>query len=119
MTSKSGYSVFEVLLAFTIMSLVLSALLPGQARLLARANDSEASLIAHDYALSRLAHLGTSEPLVAGSSVFQDGELQILQSVTEQADVVTSASTFNILIVVQTAEGKEVARVSAKRSTMP
>ena len=49
---KAGYSLFEVLVAFAIMSLVLSALLPGQTRLLQRVGTADEQALATDYANS-------------------------------------------------------------------
>ncbi|MDO6591939.1 hypothetical protein DS901_02505 [Loktanella sp. D2R18] len=68
MTRRTGYSLLEVLIAFVILTLVLAALLPGQARLLGRATVQEQQLLAHDYALSQVAAIGTSTPPDIGTT---------------------------------------------------
>ena len=62
MNRKAGYSLFEVLVAFAIMSFVLSALLPGQTRLLQRVETTDAQTLATDYAIS-LANLAAVTPI--------------------------------------------------------
>lgn len=68
MSRRKGYSLLEVLIAFVILTLVLAALLPGQARLLDRASIQEQQLLAHDYALSLVATIGTSTPPDIGTT---------------------------------------------------
>lgn len=65
---KAGFSLFEVLIAFTIMSIVLVALIPGQARLLGRATEGAQNSLAMDYALSRSAELGITSPIQLGTT---------------------------------------------------
>ncbi|RLJ60747.1 prepilin-type N-terminal cleavage/methylation domain-containing protein [Litoreibacter meonggei] len=65
--SRAGFSLIEVLVAFTILSLVLVALIPGQARLLGRAADAEQQALAFDYALSKASELTVLEPLEVGT----------------------------------------------------
>lgn len=64
MSSRSGFSLFEVLIAFAILSLVLVALIPGQAQHLARAAQADQQTLAFDFALSKSAELGITAPLV-------------------------------------------------------
>ncbi|WP_339691991.1 prepilin-type N-terminal cleavage/methylation domain-containing protein [Celeribacter baekdonensis] len=52
MSKRAGYSLFEVLIAFAIMTMVLSALIPGQATLLRRSQDAADRVLAMDYAIS-------------------------------------------------------------------
>ncbi len=63
MTRRAGYSLFEVLLAFAILTTVLAVLLPGQSRLLHRMSQSEHKVLAQDYALSVLDSLGLENPV--------------------------------------------------------
>jgi len=63
---RAGYSLVEVLIAFVILTLVLSALIPDQAALLRRTTFLQDRLLAHDYALSRAARLGYDLPLEVG-----------------------------------------------------
>lgn len=67
MSRRTGYSLLEVLIAFVILTLVLTALLPGQARLLDRTSMQEQKLLAHDYALSTAAQLSISTPATIGT----------------------------------------------------
>lgn len=53
------------------MTLVLAAVVPGQAGLLVRAERSEARLLATDYALSRLDALGVAEAAVPGETRYR------------------------------------------------
>lgn len=116
MKRRAGYSVFEVLIAFTIMSLVLSALLPGQAKLLSQALESESALLAHDVALSRLARLGTSEELTSGQMILEDGPWRIVQRVLQSANSSVDLDVFDIVIAVEDANQRELARITAERS---
>ena len=68
MKRRAGYSLVEVLIAFVIMTLVLSALIPGQAALLGRTSAMEDRLLAHDYALSYAARLGQDIPFEIGTT---------------------------------------------------
>ena len=69
MKSDAGYSLFEVLIAFAVMAFVLAALLPGQVRFIAQANDASDSLLAQDFAYSRLARIG-----LGGAALLADGQ---------------------------------------------
>lgn len=112
MSSSRGYSVFEVLIAFAIMSLVLSALIPGQARLLARASSGDQELLALDYAQSRLAQLGVSEPLEPGLLEYRDGSLLARIRVRE-SDV---ENVVGIEIVVFDENDNELATLRSERT---
>ena len=65
---RAGYSLFEVLIAFVIMTSVLAVLLPGQSRLLGRAEALQQQQLAFDFALSRLAALQVAQDLPLGRS---------------------------------------------------
>lgn len=81
MTSKSGYSLLEVLVAFTIMTLVLTAIMPGQGRMAVRARYISEEYIAHDFALSRLAMIGRARPIIYGEHRSQYGAWFVLERV--------------------------------------
>lgn len=66
MSARAGYSLFEVLVAFAVMTAVLAVLLPGQSRLLGRAAGSEDRVLAKDVALSELDRIGLDLPLEPG-----------------------------------------------------
>ena len=57
MSRRAGYSLLEVLVAFAILTMVLTVLLPGKTALLMRLPEKEEHFLAYDYALSRLARL--------------------------------------------------------------
>ena len=52
-SSRAGFSLLEVLIAFAVMAAVLGALVPGQAAMAARTGEAAGRLLAADYALSR------------------------------------------------------------------
>jgi len=111
MKSRRGYSLFEVLIAFTIMTIVLAALLPGQARLMTRANDADTRLLAFDYALSHMASLGISTPITDG----------VVQSSYRDWIVVTSTQRSsdrksNITITVENDRGDILASLSQPKA---
>ncbi|WP_108813226.1 type IV pilus modification PilV family protein [Loktanella sp. Alg231-35] len=117
MTRRAGYSLFEVLIAFVIMSLVLAALIPGQAQLLGRAAMQEEQLLAYDYALSRIAALETA-PLVAQTQQDSYRDWEVTTEVLPGGALANGVDTIAITIVVRdqqnrilaTAETLKVAR---------
>ena len=98
---REGFSLFEVLIAFAILSLVLGALIPGQAQLLTRATNSDTQALAQEYALSRSAALGILSPLQLGTKegIYRDWTIteetiQVLRLDTGQV-VETRIEIFN------------------------
>ena len=79
MKGRAGYSLVEVMIAFVIMTMVLSALIPGQAALLGRATVAEDDVLALDYAMSLAAGLGVEDPLTPGQTqdVYRDWQVSI------------------------------------------
>ncbi len=100
MTRRAGYSLLEVLIAFVILTLVLAALLPGQARLLDRATIQEQQLLAHDYALSQLAKIGTATPLTVGATESTYRNWQITTAIVPAASADSSAGFLTVEIQV-------------------
>lgn len=88
MKRSAGFSLLEVLIAFAVMALVLSALIPGQARLLERTNTAKVELLAYDYALSRLSELGISVPVEVDitQDTYQDWTILITTEPTSSPD---------------------------------
>lgn len=86
MNKRAGYSLFEVLIAFAVMAMVLVVLVPGQAKLLARASDTDDRALAFDLALSHMARLGISEPLAFGGTTSQHGRWEALIAVVPSGD---------------------------------
>lgn len=107
MRSKRGYSLLEVLIAFTIMTIVLAALIPGQARLLARANNADTQLLAYDFALSHMATLGISTPIANGTTQSTYRDWIVVTSIQR-----TSETLFNITITVENTQGAVLASLS-------
>jgi Tfp pilus assembly protein PilV len=112
-SKRAGYSVFEVLIAFAIMAMVLSALLPGQAKLLARATASDDKILAYDFALSRLAQLAVAQPLEAGNSTTEEGDWKAVESVIAVAE--ENATRFDLSVSIETQDGRELARAASSR----
>lgn len=111
MKGETGFSVFEVLVAFTIMALVLSALLPGQARLLARATNGEDAVLAHDLALSRLATLSVGAPVVAGQSTTEHGTWQSVETIAT-GETIDGLTEYVITVRILAADGREIAQAT-------
>lgn len=63
----AGYSLIEVLIAFVIMAVVLGILFPSNTSLFVAIPRVQDRLLAQDYAQSRLATLGISQPIIAGT----------------------------------------------------
>lgn len=114
MTHRSGYSVFEVLVAFAIMALVLSALLPGQARLLMRATSSDDAVLGHDLALSRLATRSVVGPWVAGETTTAHGAWQSVEQITS-GETIGSVTRYDLTVTILNADGREIARATTLR----
>lgn len=108
---NKGYSLFEVLIAFAIMAMVLTALVPGQAKMLARASDADARSLAFDLALSRVAHLGVSKPLVLGETTSQQDTWNVIEQVTP-----ANGAQLDIQIRVVAESGKVLAEVTTTRA---
>ncbi len=115
MRRDAGFSLFEVLVAFAIMTMVLAALLPGQAKFLARASGGDDRLLAQDYALSRIARLGVSEDIAEGATSHALGDWQVI----EQASLRTGNDdrlVFDVTVIVRDGVDHELARAVTIRS---
>ena len=110
--SRAGYSLFEVLVAFAIMSMVLSVLIPGQARLFGRQQDGNDQFFAQDYASSVLERSGISDDLTMGEvrSTYQDW--QVLRSITP---VIGPPEQVRVVVEIKTQSGAVLARVETLR----
>jgi type II secretory pathway pseudopilin PulG len=109
MKGRAGYSLLEVLLAFVIMTVLLAALLPGQAQLLNRASLQEGRLLAFDYALSRAASLGIATPLEirASEEIYRDW--LITTDISEGDTIGPDVDTLHIEITVNQVGGGHLA----------
>lgn len=108
MTSHRGYSVFEVLVAFAIMAMVLSALLPGQTRWLVRASDADDVLLAEDVGRSRLALLRAGPLPPIGSTRTTDGPFTSHETV-EPAIEAEGGATLVLTVRIETMDGRLLA----------
>lgn len=121
MNSKSaGYSLLEVLVAFGVMMLVLSALLPGQSRLAASSIRLQERQQANEYALSLLALASRETGLVSGTEtgVYQSRWVWQIEVSTHPA---TSAKRPLYFVSVEVANtgGDILSSIDAVRSGNP
>ncbi|KNG93785.1 type IV pilus modification PilV family protein [Pseudaestuariivita atlantica] len=117
---RAGYSLFEVLLAFAIMALVLAALLPGQARLLNRNEASVRSGLAMDLALSHLALMGVAEPLTVGETRQRHGAWTVTRAVVPQGRITgTDTDLVAVTVTVADARGRTLASLGEVRVAGP
>ncbi len=115
MKGRGGYSLFEVLIAFAIMSVVLAALLPGQAALLARAKNQEQTLLAHEYALSRLAALGIAEDVAMGQVAYDYRDWAVNVFATPGIGSIAFSETQIISVTISDNSGRALASVETAR----
>lgn len=117
MKGHAGYSLFEVMIAFVIMTLVLGALIPGQAQLLRRAAVQEDQLLAQDYALSRAAALGVEFPLVIGITRDSYKDWQISTDVSQASIIgIETIAAFAVTITVDDQQGQRLATIETLRT---
>lgn len=108
-----GYSLFEVLIAFVILTSVLAVLLPAQSALLSRSAKEQAHLLALDWAISLTQLAGTTLPLEAGEQDISHGDWRATVSVA-------SHPTLMDLMVVkvrvrETATARDLAEIQVVR----
>ncbi|SMX26039.1 hypothetical protein TRP8649_00111 [Pelagimonas phthalicica] len=115
MSGRGGYSLFEVLVAFAIMSLVLASLLPQQTDLLSRTQQVDQRFAATDAALSHLAEMGLKEPLEIGTRLVPHGDWQIEEVIQPLHISGHTGKTVQISLRVLSAHGKPLADVSELR----
>ncbi|WP_120634201.1 Tfp pilus assembly protein FimT/FimU [Ruegeria sp. EL01] len=101
MSSRAGYSLFEVLIAFAVMTMVLSVVLPRQAELLERSASSAKRILAADIAYSRMSELGVSRPLEFGESTERHGEWVVRQRISPHDNKFTQFALAEITISVE------------------
>lgn len=87
MNRKAGYSLFEVLVAFAIMAMVLTVLLPRQTLLLQRSVGLQDRAMARELALSDLARLGTELPLQPGLQDLAYGEWTLRRNISAREQI--------------------------------
>lgn len=114
--NRAGYSLFEVLIAFAIMSMMLAVLIPGQARVFARSADADTRFLATDYALSVLEEIGVSQPLQIGEvqQTFDDWRVLITANETTLSDD-TQMPVQHITVQILSSGGQSLAEISTVR----
>jgi Tfp pilus assembly protein PilV len=112
---RAGYSLFEVLIAFAIMTMVLTALIPGQARLLSRATDQGARFLAQDYAYSRMAKIGVTAPMQEGTLTDSYRNWQITKDISETTLDDLDIRLYRVSISVRNRDGTLLADIQALR----
>jgi len=114
-SDNAGYTLLEVLIAFAIMAMVLSALIPGQARLQIRSNAADEVFLATDYALSRLDKLGVSEQITSGVQKDLYRDWQVTHIVSEEPFANTDSKVFRIILEIKTRSGRQLAKIETLR----
>lgn len=112
MARNKGYSLFEVLIAFAIMALVLTVLLPGQTKLLNRVKSSEETILAMDYASSLASIASLTSPEQWQNAEFDYREWRIKQQVSK-----TSDKLVRMTIRIYSGAGTELAFLESLRQT--
>lgn len=108
---REGYSVFEVLIAFAIMAMVLAVLIPGQARMVSRATEADDAVLAQDLAISRMTSWGIVRVIEFGETTSSHGDWQVIEVVTPDGDGLA-----RITVDVLSANGSRLARLITARS---
>lgn len=112
MNSRQGYSLIEVLVAFTVMALVLATLIPAQAQFLRRATDNTDQLLAMDLALSKLSYLNVVEPISIGSTTTEQDGWVVNIEIMQADDLNTGLNLLRATAIVRDSSGKQLAEVS-------
>ena len=116
MTRRAGYTLFEVLLAFAIMSMILAVLLPRQAELQARLRAVDDRALALDYALSRTALLGVVDPVQPGVRTTGYRGWTVEERIEPLAPDGTSVALARVTVAVTDARGRPLAAHETRRA---
>lgn len=114
MNHRAGYSLFEVLIAFAIMSLVLAVLIPSQSLLLRRTTTSAERTLAQDFAVSRMEAAGIETELQPGVRESDYRTWKLRENVV-QADNIAGKLVYLVTIEVLGADGRQLAQFSAPK----
>ncbi|WP_092778469.1 hypothetical protein [Jannaschia pohangensis] len=104
----------ETMIAFAVMAAVLAVLLPGTTTLLQRTADDADRTLALDYAASRMARLGISEPIIVGASQENYRDWTVAINVIPNA-VLPDIAAVDIVVTVSNASGASLARLTTIR----
>lgn len=105
MSRQAGYSLFEVLIAFAVMTMVLSAILPHQAKFLERSNSSSKRAEAADIAYSRLSELGVARAVSPGEISDTVGDWTLYQRIEPYTVTASDADLAEVTVEVRDAAG--------------
>ncbi|GAB5445464.1 MAG: hypothetical protein Gyms2KO_03370 [Gymnodinialimonas sp.] len=106
-----GYSLLEVLIAFSLMAATLTILLPNQTILLRRSSSDVTRLLAQDYALGLVATFGGTEELEVGRSSMTYERWTVETSVEPYPEFANEPVVFEVSVTVSTRTGRELANV--------
>lgn len=106
MNKSAGYSLFEVLIAFAIMALVLAVIIPGQAALLRRTQNMDEAVLAQDYAASLMAKIGYETPLRPGDTELTYRGWRVVQNTEDGQELEGGVATYDVRIEVFSVAGE-------------
>ena len=113
----AGFTLLEVLVAFVIMSLFLSVLVPQQAFLFERVVSDAERLLAQDYAFSVIEPLGVTHGLSPGRSVDVFEEWTIVKNIEPfRSNEAQLSEVWAIRVVVRGSDGTLLSRVETLRA---
>ena len=99
----------EVLVAFVIMSIVLSALLAGQARTFGATTQTRADLLAYDLALSTIDLIGLERPFETGTTTVQNEDWTVVATVSESRVTSDGVLFYRVQVEVLGPNGRRLA----------
>jgi type II secretory pathway pseudopilin PulG len=111
-SNDDGYSLIETLIAFSVMALVLSVLLPGQAQLLGRAVNADERVLAMDYAASMLDQLGVSREIKQGGDAFEYRDWNVQYSTTYATELSPPNRYLRLTINIQNNQSVTLATIT-------
>lgn len=111
----AGYSLFEVLIAFAILTTVLATLIPGQAQLLTRVTQQDDKFLAQDYAYSVASQIGVTNPFTKGTQTRIYRKWQVTEDVIDNSLEGIDAELFQITVTVKSHSGKTLAHIETIR----
>ena len=110
----AGYSLFEVLLAFAIMAMILSVLLPRQTDMLSRIRNIEDRALAQDFAMSRLALLSIAVPLLPATTTDSYRAWTVIENIESSVIHDTDLIALILQVTIQNQRGTVLAKVQTQ-----
>ena len=115
---EKGFTLLEVLVAFVVLALALSALMPPLSTMTERSNTSHAEWRAGEFAVSKLAAIGVTAPIRPGmtSGVWADAldwQIEIRTTGAAQQGAARFGTLYEIEITVRSVvDGRVLTRLS-------